>query len=211
MKRHNFARLTQALFRCGQSCKGSKSEINFLPKQRMGHLFTLVFTLLVTHSSEFPTLRVVKTLDQTRFAGEWYEIASTRGLITSECTCTRTRYELLDDRAFSVFNSCNKFGPSGPLVTSRKVSQNFNKNVPGLLWEKSWWGLVWEQFRIIEVGSQYEYAVVSDARGQSISVLTRALELDPEVYSLILLGLWSRGVDADSMTPTMHHDCNYPK
>ncbi|MCM0606754.1 MAG: lipocalin family protein [Xanthomonadaceae bacterium] len=166
---------------------------------------------LAAFASESPVLRPVPKFDPVKYSGDWYEVASIPQSFQKNCVCTRARYTMNPaSGALRVLNTCNDFNPNGEVRKVRGVAMNFNHDYPAKLWVGFFWGLVWSQYWVVELGSDYDFAVVSDARGRSIWVLSRTPEMSPELYSEILMKLWSLGVDIDRIVTTRQDGCNYP-
>lgn len=162
-------------------------------------------------SADPPILRPVPQFDSARYAGDWYEIASIPRSFQNNCVCTRARYTMNSTSSgLRVLNTCNDRNPNGELRKIRGIAKNFDREKPGKLWVGFFWGLVWSQYWVVDLGADYDFAVVSDARGRSIWVLSRNPEMSPELYSEILMKLWSLGVDIDQIKPTPQDGCNYP-
>lgn len=172
----------------------------------------LIFLQLISWSSlsDKNALRVVKQLDPIRYAGSWYEIATTEGLMGADCACMRSRVEHEGGSWIMMFNTCNDRTPRGPKRRQTRVAVNLNKDKQGLFWQRPQLSLKFSQYRVVSLGPNYEYAVLSDAEGRNLSILSRAPEMPINLMYEILIDLYARGVDTDRILPTWQHDCNYP-
>lgn len=155
-------------------------------------------------------LRTVRDFDPAKYVGDWYEIGSIPHSSQKDCVCTRARYSLNSPQELQILNTCNLRDPNGVSKRFQATARNFDPEQPGKLWIPLFWGLYWTQYRIVDLGANYDFAVVSDARGRRIWILSRTPEMDPELYSEILMKLWSQGIDIDQIRQTRQHDCSYP-
>src|ERR1700744_4068672 len=105
-----------------------------------------------------PPLDVARNADPSKFSGKWYEIARLPRTTQTDCHGTTAFYTQNSDGTLSLVNQCNVGGATGPLNTV-----NMTATVPDganqaklALQVGGYSGDYW----ILEVGPNYEYAVV---------------------------------------------------
>ncbi len=134
-------------------------------------------------SSE-PPLEVAPTVDLSRFQGKWYEIARLPRDTEADCDGTTAFYTQASDGSLSFVNQCNLGSATGPLYT---VSMNVtvpNASVPAKLaldvggYSGDYW--------ILEVGSNYDYAVVGHPSRLYWWVISRTPSLDASTMQGVL-------------------------
>lgn len=150
----------------------------------------------------FPPLDVVEFVDLTRYAGKWYEIASYPQIFQAGCTGTTAEYTLRDDGTVKVVNTCNTGSLDGPVNriegTARVADATTNAKLNVSFFppfEADYW--------IIDLGPDYEYAVVSDPSRRSLWILSRTPTLDDATYQGILDRVSAKGFDLDRLVRTL--------
>lgn len=131
---------------------------------------------LVAACGSGPPLDVASNVDLSRFQGKWYEIARLPRTTQTDCHGTTAFYTLNSDGTLSLVNQCNVGGPTGPLN-----SVSMSANVPDMavpakltLSVSGFSGDYW----ILEVGTNYEYAVVGHPSRDYLWILSRTSSLD---------------------------------
>ena len=135
----------------------------------------------------------VKNLDQSRYLGGWYEIARfdhhfERGL--EEC---KALYKLHEDGKIDVTNTGVKNGQ--PKVAQGKAKTTDN---PALL-RVSFFGPFYSDYRVMMLGSDYEYALVGSKSPKYLWILSRTPQLDESVKQAILAEATRRGYDVSKL------------
>lgn len=165
-------------------------------------LFLLVMGgCLMPNESSFPPLETESDVDISRYAGKWYEIAKYPVAFESGCVDVTAEYTLLEDGTVRVVNTCGSSdGSSREIVGSAAVtdpSTNAKLRVSffGPLFGAPYW--------ILELGEDYEYAVVGDPSREYLWILSRTPSLDDATLSEILGRLPDRGYDPNRLTWTI--------
>jgi apolipoprotein D and lipocalin family protein len=143
-------------------------------------------------------LEVVSRVDLGRYAGRWYEIASFPQRFQRGCTDSRADYRLRDDGTVEVLNSCLRDGKVDTATgkawvvdtaTGAKLKVSFFWPFRGDYW-------------IIELGEDYEYAVVSAPSLKYLWILSRTPRMDEQRYQAIVGRLKDRGFDIARLSRT---------
>jgi apolipoprotein D and lipocalin family protein len=146
-----------------------------------------------------PPPEVVPSVDLARYTGTWYEIASYPNRFQKSCSDTSATYTLLPDGKIEVLNRCTRGGKADSIKgTAKVVDPATNARIKvTFFWPFS--GDYW----IIELGAQYEYAVVSNPDRSYLWVLSRTPRMDEGVYAGIMERLRSRGFDTGKLARTV--------
>jgi len=152
----------------------------------------------IKRGPSLPPPDVVPSVDLTRYVGTWYEIASYTNRFQKGCSDTSATYTLMPDGGIEVLNRCTRAGKTDSIKGRAKVadaSTNAKLKVT-FFWPFS--GDYW----IIELGAQYEYAVVSNPDRSYLWVLSRTPRMDEAAYAGIVERLQSRGFDIGRLVRT---------
>jgi len=137
--------------------------------------------------ANLPPLEVVNYVDLERYVGKWYEIASFPQRFQEGCLASTAEYRLRNDGNIDVINRCvdentgklrevnGRAWVTDP-VTNAKLKVQFFWPFSGKYW-------------IIELGEDYEYAVVGHPNRNYLWILSRTPEMDETVYQDILSSL----------------------
>lgn len=149
----------------------------------------LAVVLLGTGCSDHPPLQTVAQVDIQRFMGTWYEIARYPESFEEGCSNVMVEYTLRGDDRVDVVNYCDD-GAGGRDVrgTARVVNPpNNSKLKVSFFWpvEADYW--------ILDLGPNYDYAVIGEPSREHLWVLSREPTLRSPVYDKILSELPARG------------------
>ena len=145
-----------------------------------------------TERLQLPPLEAVPQVEPERYVGTWYEIASYPQRFQEGCTGTTATYTLRADGEIDVLNKCRKDSLDGPEDSAegraRIVDQESNAKL-----EVSFFGPFWGDYWIIDLGPDYEYAVVGHPSRDYLWILSRTPTLDDATYEGILGRLEAMG------------------
>jgi apolipoprotein D and lipocalin family protein len=168
------------------------------------HLTRLVVALaagsVLGCGSATAPLDVASNVDLSRFQGKWYEIARLPRSTESNCNGTTVFYSQAPDGSLSLVNQCNLATPTGPLYTVAMTATVPDRAVPAKLGLQvaGFTGDYW----ILEVGSNYEYAVVGHPSRLYWWLLSRTPSLDEPTTQAILGRATSEGFDMSPLEYT---------
>lgn len=181
-----------------------------------------MFVLFGCAGAKCPTdVKVLDSLNLTRYEGIWYEVASENLAFLSGCSCSRYNYKLTGAQTYDDHFSCTKGGkPAGISLTLKGKIPDLSK--PAVQEESpllSW--LPNAPYLVLEVGHEYEYAVVYacvDLPLGSEVETTYIFHRDPQAVTKKLLDmdgingrLKAQGIGYEKIKvvpqPT---DCSYP-
>ncbi len=152
-------------------------------------------------------IQTVSSVDLKRYTGKWYEIARYPNKFQKKCVGnTTTTYAPKADGGFSIQNQCVlKDGTIGKADGEAKVidttsNAKFNMNFASKF--KSFLSSDWDNYWIIDLDSDYQYAAVSDPKRENLWILSRTPELKDAVYQNILRRVEKLGFTPGKLTKT---------
>ncbi|MBM3163064.1 MAG: lipocalin family protein [Chlorobi bacterium] len=143
-------------------------------------------------------LPTVEHVDVARYCGTWYEIAAIVRKRQRGCTHTKAEYTLTSEGRVRVGNSCRR---NGKTVSVSAVASPVEGS--GNAWLKvKFFGLFSANYRVIELASDYSWAVVANTSGSGVWVLGRTPYMSGEVYEAVVAKLRQRGIDVTRLQKT---------
>jgi apolipoprotein D and lipocalin family protein len=149
-----------------------------------------------------PELRTVPHVDLGRYVGTWYEIANFPQSFQSGCTATTATYGLRDDGQIDVVNRCRKGSPDGPEKVARGRARAVDRSSNAKL-EVSFFRPFWGDYWIIDLGADYEYAVVGHPSRDYLWILSRTPTMKAEVYDAIVQRLAAQCYETNRLVRTV--------
>ena len=154
-------------------------------------------------------LRVVPDLDYQRYAGTWYEIARLPNRFQRECVSdVVATYALRSDGRIAVTNRCRQ--SDGKIKEANGAARRVDGQPPSVLKVRfapallSFLPAVWGDYQIIELGAEYDYAVVGTPDRSYLWILARRPEIDPELRRRIVDNARTQGFDVSALIATAH-------
>ena len=153
--------------------------------------------------------RVVQEVDLQRYAGTWYEIARLPNRFQRACVSDVTAtYALQPDNRIAVTNRCRQ--SDGNMREARGVARRVEGRPPSVLKVRfapailSFLPMVWGEYQIIELGADYDYAVVGTPDRSYLWILARRSEMEPTLYRRVIDGARAEGFDVSALVTTAH-------
>ncbi len=155
-----------------------------------------------TSDEDSMALSTVESVDIERYLGEWYEIASFPQWFQRGCSNTIAMYSLRADGNITVQNRCIENG-------REKIAEGLVR-VPNeedtAKFEVSFFGPFWGKYWIIDLDSDYKYAVVGHPSRRYLWILSRTPTLDSQLYQDILTRLrQEKGYNLAALQITKHN------
>lgn len=152
-------------------------------------------------------LTTIPSLDVQRYMGTWYEIAKYPNFFQKKCASnTVANYEAQANGTVRVTNRCTDsdgkakeaLGEARQIgnATSPKLEVRF---APAWL---SFLPLVWGDYWIIDLDTDYKLVAISEPRQELLWVLSRTPAPNPEAYKLLTERLAKKGFDLKKMEAT---------
>src|SRR5512144_1232890 len=174
-------------------------------KRAVGMLGALVMAAgcatSTTERRHLAPLRTVPHVDLQRYLGTWYEIASFPQSFQRGCTATTATYALRDDGDIDVVNRCRKGSPDGPEKVARGRARVVDRSTNAKL-EVSFFRPFWGDYWIVDLGADYEYAVVGHPGRDYLWILSRTRTMEPELYASIVHRLEAQGYETHRLQKT---------
>lgn len=163
----------------------------------------VAFALAAVCSAADLALETVPSVDLQRYVGRWHQIAYYPNRFQRACTrATTAEYSERSDGTLRVVNTCQT-------DSGEKRAEGVARVVgPGKLevrFAPAWLSFlpfVWGDYWIIELASDYSYAVVGAPSRKYLWILARSPALDEATYSGIVERLPARGYDPAKLVRT---------
>lgn len=146
------------------------------------------------------SVKTISSLDVPRYMGTWYEIAKFPNWFQKKCASnTQAVYSIRSDGNLKVLNSCKT--ANGELSQAEGVARQVGRSDSPKLevrFAPAWLSflpIVWGDYWVIDLDSQYQVAAVSDPRREYLWVLSRSPRLDKKTYDELLLRLQNQQFD----------------
>ncbi|MFD0738110.1 lipocalin family protein [Lysobacter koreensis] len=145
----------------------------------------------------------IGALDLTRYAGTWHEIAHLPMYFQRHCVDTITAtYTPRSDDTIEVRNACRT--QSGEMDESVGAARPVAGS-PGALKVRfapewlSWLPVVWADYWVVDLDSDYQWAVVGGPSRKYLWVLSRQPDMDRAVFESIKARAAKRGYPVDRL------------
>lgn len=139
-------------------------------------------------------LAVVPGVKIDRYLGTWYEIARYPNRFQKGCVAVTAEYSVRPDGKIKVVNACRKGSPVGPIKRIEGKAWVVDMETNAKLRVQFFWPF-WGAYWIIDLGQDYEYAVVGHPKRKYLWILSRTPEMAPELYQAIVERLVKQGYD----------------
>lgn len=145
------------------------------------HRFALLLSAALALPAAAAEVTSVETLDITRYAGQWHEIARLPMFFQRNCVADVTaQYTLRDDRLVGVRNSCrNEDGETDVVdgVARRDADHAGRLEVRFAPDWLSWLPLTWADYWVIALDPDYQWAIVGEPGREYLWILSRTPDM----------------------------------
>jgi apolipoprotein D and lipocalin family protein len=139
-------------------------------------------------------LQTVSHVDLSRYIGRWYEIAKYPNRFERKCDRNVTAsYAIRPDGKISVVNACTT--REGKPTVSTGWAKVVDQKTGAKLKVTFFWPFFGDYW-IIELGHNYEYAVVGEPGRKYLWILSRTPKMDDGIYAEVVSRLAAKGYDA---------------
>jgi apolipoprotein D and lipocalin family protein len=146
-------------------------------------------------------LRVVPSVDLSRYAGRWYEIARLPNRFQKACASdTTATYTLRPDGKITVLNECLK--ADGKLTSATATARVADRNGPNTKLKVTFFWPFSGNYWIIDLDPEYRWAVVGEPKRDYLWVLSRTPQLPDESYVQIVARAKQQGYDVTWLMKT---------
>jgi len=177
----------------------------------MKHISLLALMLLLLsgcatkNGNSMKPLETVNYVDLGRYVGQWYEIARYHHRFQEGCVGSKATYTLRDDGKITVINECYDKSFSGKLRSVKGKAWVVDKETNARLKVSFFWPFAGDYW-IIDLGPDYEYAVVGHPSRKYLWILSRTPGMADEIYQSILARLQKQEYDTAKLTMTEQQD-----
>jgi apolipoprotein D and lipocalin family protein len=148
-------------------------------------------------------LQVVPEVDLARYAGKWYEIARLPNRFQRDCVSDVTAtYSLRPDGKITVLNQCRQ--SDGRMKSSRGTARVAGKGGPNSKLRVTFFWPFSGNYWIIDLDSDYRWAVVGEPDRKYLWILSRDPQLDESVYAQIVERIRGQGYEVSRLQRTTH-------
>ena len=145
-------------------------------------------------------LEVVQSVDLSRYVGRWYEISRLPNGFQKKCADMVTaNYTMRADGKIEVINRCRK--ASGEYATAKGRAKIVDKKTNAKLKVTFFWPF-YGDYWILDLGPNYEYAVVGEPGRKYLWILSRSPRMDEELYQQIVRKMAGQGFNTAMMIRT---------
>jgi len=152
-------------------------------------------------ADRLPPLQTVPQVELDRYLGTWYEIARFPQWFQKNCVASKATYALREDGKMTVLNECRDKTLDGKLRTAKGTAWAVDKNTNAKLKVRFFWPFSGDYW-VIDLGPDYEYAVVGHPKRTYLWILSRTPRMDPGTYDAILERLKAQGYDLGPLIKT---------
>ena len=145
------------------------------------HRFALLLSAALALPAAAAEVTSVETLDITRYAGQWHEIARLPMFFQRNCVADVTaQYTLRDDGLVGVRNSCrNEDGETDVVdgVARRDADHAGRLEVRFAPDWLSWLPLTWADYWVVALDPDYQWAIVGEPGREYLWILSRTPDM----------------------------------
>jgi apolipoprotein D and lipocalin family protein len=153
-------------------------------------------------AENLPPLQTVPNVDLNRYMGTWYEIASFPQWFQKKCVASKATYSLRSDGKVTVLNECRNETLDGRLRSAKGTAWAVDKQTNAKLKVRFFWPFSGDYW-IIDLGANYEYAVVGHPKRTYLWILNRKPQMDAKTYEGILQRLKAQAYDISRLSETL--------
>ncbi|MFG1499480.1 lipocalin family protein [Halobacteriovorax sp. XZX-3] len=172
-------------------------------------LLIAILSSSLTFSGSSLPLDTVDYVDLQSYLGKWYEIARFEQSFQKGCAAVTANYSLRSDGDIEVLNTCRQGSPTGELKTAKARAwvvdketnaklkvQFFLRGIKLPIFAGNYW--------ILDLGENYEYAMVGDSSRKYLWILSRTKELDEKIYLELIAKAKDLHFDVSKLIKTKH-------
>ena len=147
-------------------------------------------------------LPTAASVDLERYLGSWYEVARLPARFEKDCAGVTATYSRRDDGSIEVRNRCVKGALGGEAREAKGTAKVTDDKSNAKLKVTFFWPF-WGDYWILEVGSDYEYALVGEPDRDYLWILSRTPVLPEPKVEQLLTRARSLGFDTSKIIRTL--------
>jgi apolipoprotein D and lipocalin family protein len=176
----------------------NKAKHNFIFFAAFLCLITLLYTTRVFGEDKMLDLKTVEYVDVNRYMGTWYEVSKYPQKFEKGLVGVTATYRLLKNGKVEVLNSGFKDTFEGKIKIAKGKAHIVDKNTNAKLKVTFFWPF-YGDYWIIDLGKDYEFAVVGGPNRKYLWILSRTHAMNPEIYNQIIERLKAKGYDISKL------------
>ena len=142
-------------------------------------------------------MQTVAQVDLDRYVGLWYEIARYPNGFQKDCRNSTAMYTARNDGKIDVVNKCRS-EKDGSIREAKARAWVVDSSSNARLKVSFFWPFRGDYW-IIDLGQDYEYAVVGTPNRKYLWILSRAPEMAPDVLARIIENVEGQGFDGGKL------------
>lgn len=168
------------------------ASVHFMKSFTVVALLTLLSSCVSSqHGNQLPPLQTVSQVDLHHYVGLWYEIGRYPNSFQKGCQDSTAMYTVRPDGKIDVVNSCRD-EQDGSLREAKGRAWVVDKNSNARLKVSFFWPFRGDYW-IIDLGREYEYAVVGTPNRRYLWILSRTPEMHPDILEKIVQNIEKQG------------------
>ena len=148
-----------------------------------------------------PDLEVVSSVDLNRYIGKWYEIVRLPQNFENGCVGVTAEYQLRTDGKVDVKNTCRRSSCEGKVSIADGSARVVDSKTNAKLKVSFFWPFEGDYW-ILELDSNYSYAVVGSPDRKSFWILSRTPHFPDSVKQNILTRFQTKGFNLEKLETT---------
>ena len=160
--------------------------------------FAMMVSVFCNGGKKMDTLKTVPKVDLQKYLGTWYEIARAPNPFEKNCVGVTATYSLMDNGRIRVINACRKKTLDGKQKIAKGKAWVVDKETNSKLKVQFFWPFSGDYW-IMELGKNYEYAVVGEPKYRYLWVLCRTPRMDEVLFNAILERVRAQGYDTSGL------------
>ena len=148
--------------------------------------------------SKSETLPTVPYVDLEKYMGKWYEIALLPQRFEKNCTGTTADYALQANGKVRVINSCHLYTLDGELKVAKGTAIVKDETTNAKLKVTFFWPF-YGDYWILDLGPNYEYAMIGAPNRNYLWFLSRTPTLSPEILERLTQKATQLGFDVSKL------------
>lgn len=163
-------------------------------------LSSMLFMTTACASTNYDDPSTSERIDIERYMGLWYEIGRFENSFQKKCGQTKAQYTLRADGKVNVLNTCKLKNDSGKVKTAKAIASIKNTDTNAVLAVSfvpffNRFGWFAGDYRILDIGADYEWVIVGDLKREYFWVLSRTPTLNKTLYQNLLEKAQDLGYD----------------
>jgi len=159
----------------------------------------IIISTACTSSQIIKNMELVDEVNLDRFLGKWYEIARFPHSFEKGLVGVTATYEQMDKGKIKVINQGYKDSLDGELKTAIGKAKLAKSGNPAHLKVSFFW-IFYADYLILELGDNYEYALIGSSSDKYLWILSRSPQMDDNTYNMLVQKAKGRGYDIDKLS-----------